>query len=148
MSDDGNSFDLPANAKEYVEIATFEQILEMDDGDPSKEFSRALVFGFFEQAASTFEDMDNNIDLDQLSALGHFLKGSSATLGLFKVRDACEKIQHWGAMKDETGNNDADSKDDNLEKIKDIMPQMKKDYEAVETWLKDYFGPDPDADGE
>jgi len=35
--------------------------------------------------------------LKTLSELGHFLKGSSATLGLTKVKDSCEKIQHYGA---------------------------------------------------
>ena len=37
-------------------------------------------------------------------SLGHFLKGSSATPGLTKVKDSCEKIQHYGARKDEHGN--------------------------------------------
>lgn len=42
-------------------------------------------------------------DLEKLSQLGHFLKGSSATLGFTHVRDECEKIQHWGHGMDETG---------------------------------------------
>jgi len=33
-------------------------------------------------------------DLQELSSLGHFLKGSSATLGLTKVKDMCEEMQH------------------------------------------------------
>lgn len=32
-------------------------------------------------------------NLTELSHLGHFLKGSSATLGFTKVKDECEKIQ-------------------------------------------------------
>lgn len=28
--------------------------------------------------------------------MGHFLKGSSATIGLVKIRDSCEKIQRYG----------------------------------------------------
>ena len=42
-------------------------------------------------------------DLENLLALAHFLKGSAATLGIYKVRDACEKIQHLAAGRDESG---------------------------------------------
>ena len=44
-----------------IDAATFEQILEMDEDDPSREFSRGIVFGFFEQAVNTFEKMDENL---------------------------------------------------------------------------------------
>ncbi|KAK6360372.1 hypothetical protein TWF730_006515 [Orbilia blumenaviensis] len=146
MSDD-ESYGLPKDADEYVDIETFEQILEMDDGDPDREFSRGLVFGFFEQAEATFQEMDARLkedDFDQVSSLGHFLKGSSATLGLFKVRDACEKIQHLGALKDETGNRDIKASEAQ-KAISRILPVMKEDYAAAERWLKDFFG---DAEGE
>ncbi|KAF3313807.1 hypothetical protein TWF173_005639 [Orbilia oligospora] len=139
MSDEG--FDLPENASEYVDVETFEQILEMDDGDPEREFSRGLVIGFFEQAESTFDEMDGSIhkkDLAQLSSLGHFLKGSSATLGLFRVRDTCEKIQHLGALKDESGNLDI-KEEEALRKITKLLPKMKQDYKAAEDWLKVFF---------
>jgi hypothetical protein len=42
-------------------------------------------------------------DLSQLHSLGHFLKGSSATLGLIKVRDSCEMIQNYGDYKNVKG---------------------------------------------
>lgn len=38
-------------------------------------------------------------DLQSLSKLGHFLKGSSAALGIQRVRTSCEKIQHVGKSK-------------------------------------------------
>jgi osomolarity two-component system, phosphorelay intermediate protein YPD1 len=41
-----------------VEVATFEQILEMDDDDEEREFSKGIVFGFFDQAAETFDKME------------------------------------------------------------------------------------------
>ncbi|KAF3933316.1 hypothetical protein ABW19_dt0201336 [Dactylella cylindrospora] len=146
MSDSGNQFDLPADAADYVDIPTFEQILEMDDEDGAREFSSSLVFGFFEQAATTFEDMDSRLaqdDLPTLSSLGHFLKGSSATLGIYKVRDSCEKIQHLGARTDETGNKPI-SEAEALEKIKEILPKMRKDYDDAEKWLKNFFGSEED----
>lgn len=77
--------------------------------------------------------------MSQLSALGHFLKGSSATLGIYKVRDSCEKIQHLGALKDETGIEEV-SEDVALEKIKEILVHMKKDYEEARVWLKAFYG--------
>jgi osomolarity two-component system phosphorelay intermediate protein YPD1 len=41
-----------------IDMATFEQILEMDDEEDEKEFSRSIVYGFFIQAEETFEKMD------------------------------------------------------------------------------------------
>lgn len=40
-----------------IDESTFEQILEMDDDD-DRDFSQGIVFGFFEQAGSTFEKME------------------------------------------------------------------------------------------
>lgn len=37
---------------------TFEQILEMDDDEEERDFSKSIVFGFFEQAENTFKNMD------------------------------------------------------------------------------------------
>lgn len=42
-----------------IDALTFEQILEMDDDEDEREFSKSIVFGFFEQAEQTFEKMDN-----------------------------------------------------------------------------------------
>jgi osomolarity two-component system phosphorelay intermediate protein YPD1 len=39
-------------------VITFEQILEMDDDD-DRDFSKSIVFGFFEQAEQTFTKMDD-----------------------------------------------------------------------------------------
>jgi hypothetical protein len=42
-----------------IDALTFEQILEMDDDEDDREFSRSIVFGFFEQAEQTFKKMDD-----------------------------------------------------------------------------------------
>ena len=39
-----------------IDSTIFDQILEMDD-DGDQEFSRSIVFGFFEQAEQTLADM-------------------------------------------------------------------------------------------
>jgi osomolarity two-component system phosphorelay intermediate protein YPD1 len=46
-----------ADMEDCIDKNTFEQILEMDDDD-DKEFSRGIVFGFFDQAKSTFDKME------------------------------------------------------------------------------------------
>jgi len=130
---------LPAG---MIDLTTFEQILEMDDDDEEREFSKAIVFGFFEQAETTFGQMDESLkkeDLSQLSSLGHFLKGSSATLGLVKVKDACEKIQHLGANKDETGTEDLPDKSACLERIATTLETMKSEYKTAETELRKFY---------
>lgn len=42
---------------DVIDPATFEQILEMDDEDDEREFSKGIVYGFFEQAETTFANM-------------------------------------------------------------------------------------------
>ena len=41
-----------------IDQVTFEQILEMDDDEDEREFSRSIVYGFFEQAETTFKKME------------------------------------------------------------------------------------------
>jgi osomolarity two-component system phosphorelay intermediate protein YPD1 len=132
--------DVELNLGQAVDMSTFNQILEMDDpGD--HEFSYSLVFGFFEQAEETFDAMDQALedkDLEKLSSLGHFLKGSSATLGLVKVRDGCEKIQRYGKKENVDGSPEPDEALC-LERIKDALKAVKTDYKDVEKILKRYY---------
>lgn len=83
-------------------------------------------------------------DLANLSSLGHFLKGSSATLGMTKVKDSCEKIQHYGAHKDDVGQ--PTDMDDTvlLKKIKATLETVKVEYKEAERVLKQFYH-DPDA---
>ncbi|KAF9772247.1 hypothetical protein IL306_010028 [Fusarium sp. DS 682] len=128
------------NFGDNIDMATFDQILEMDEpGD--NEFSSSIVFGFFEQAEETFEQIKDALedsDLDKLSSLGHFLKGSSATLGLVKVRDGCEKIQRYGKHEKLDGSPEDDN-DVCLKQIKDAFEEVKKDYAEVEHLLRKYY---------
>lgn len=45
--------------QDKLDYATFEQILEMDDDEDDRDFSKGIVFGFFEQAEGTFEKMES-----------------------------------------------------------------------------------------
>jgi osomolarity two-component system phosphorelay intermediate protein YPD1 len=78
-------------------------------------------------------------DLDKLSSLGHFLKGSSATLGLVKVRDACEKIQRYGKNENLDGSPEEDE-EICLQRIEEAFKAVKKDYTEVEAALREYYG--------
>lgn len=80
-------------------------------------------------------------DLAQLSSLGHFLKGSSATLGMTKVKDSCEKIQHFGANKSADGSKDVPDDDECLDNLKKIIKQAKGEFAEVEKRLRQFYEP-------
>ena len=46
-----------------IDPMTFEQILEMDDDEDEREFSKSIVFGFFDQAEVTFAKMDDALSV-------------------------------------------------------------------------------------
>lgn len=48
-------------AGDSIDAATFEQILEMDDDEEEREFSKSIVYDFFTQAESTFDKMNANL---------------------------------------------------------------------------------------
>jgi osomolarity two-component system phosphorelay intermediate protein YPD1 len=84
-------------------------------------------------------------DFHALSSLGHYLKGSSAAVGLVKLKASCEKIQNYGNKLDETGNTSI-AEDDALAKIAEVLVVTKKDFRDAEIWLKRFYGEDPGKD--
>lgn len=80
-------------------------------------------------------------DLDELSSLGHFLKGSSATLGLTKVKDSCEKIQHYGQKKDDAGTGDEPDEEICLTRIGVTLKAVRAEYKEAKGVLTKFFGP-------
>lgn len=58
QNDDGHDTSNLPDLGDAIDIVTFSQILEMDDSEDDREFSKSIVFGFFEQAEETFEKMD------------------------------------------------------------------------------------------
>lgn len=77
-------------------------------------------------------------DLPELSRLGHFLKGSSAAIGLKKVKATCEKIQHIGNCKDEVGIRQM-QEDEALNKITQILPRVKAENSEAEEYLRNFY---------
>jgi len=124
-----------------VDKPTFEQILDMDEED-DRDFSKSIVFGFLEQAEQTFSKMDTAMkekNLPELSSLGHFLKGSSATLGFTKVKDECEKIQHYGHKKNATGEGDEPDEKKCLAMIGESLAEAKRAYAVVNELMKVFY---------
>lgn len=77
-------------------------------------------------------------ELLKLSNLGHFLKGSSAALGVSRVQATCEKIQNYGKLWDEEHLKELSEKDA-LKKIEPLLKTGKKEYTDAEKWLRTYY---------
>ncbi|KAI9321348.1 signal transduction histidine kinase [Dichotomocladium elegans] len=126
-----------------IDMNIFDQLLDMDD-EEDHEFSFNIVNNYFEQAVETFKNMDEALDkrdLPELSRLGHFLKGSSAAIGLKQVQATCEKIQHIGNCQDEQIGNKLNEKDA-LKKLTQILPRVKQEYIDAEQYLKSFYEQD------
>ncbi|RKP12711.1 signal transduction histidine kinase, partial [Piptocephalis cylindrospora] len=123
-----------------VDFDTFGQLLEMDEED-DHEFSRSIVYNYFEQAEATFTDMNKALaqeDLEALSRLGHFLKGSSAALGLQQVQVTCEKIQHCGNQLDDMGIQEISSAHA-LDRLRTLIRLVKEQYTEAEGHLRGFY---------
>ncbi|PIL22321.1 hypothetical protein GSI_15009 [Ganoderma sinense ZZ0214-1] len=145
-----------------IDLDTFNQILDLDEDD-THEFSLGMTEAYFSQASSTFTDMDDALyvispayscsllidpstpstcskkkDLPKLSSLGHFLKGSSAALGVSAVQATCEHIQHYGALRDEETGGDL-TQEDALAMIAPLLERVKREYAIAEKWLRNWY---------
>ncbi|KAJ2001574.1 Phosphorelay intermediate protein [Coemansia thaxteri] len=147
-NNDHNDDDLLDN--EILDLDAFNQLLSMDDeNDEEYEFSRDIVHNYFEQATTTFADMDKALldkDLSKLSSLGHFLKGSSATIGVKKVQECCKHIQYLGKLQGPSGEGSVDQ-EQALRQIEEELKIGKREYQKAEEFLSFFYEADPaDAD--
>ncbi|KAF8746533.1 Histidine-phosphotransfer HPT protein, partial [Rhizoctonia solani] len=123
-----------------IDESVFNQITEMDEEDDC-EFSSDIVRDYFKQAITTLGELNdalNQKDFATLSSKGHFLKGSSAALGVKKVQESCEHIQHYGHKRDEIKGVDL-TETQALRRIELLMPRLEKDYESAKAWLINYY---------
>jgi osomolarity two-component system phosphorelay intermediate protein YPD1 len=149
-----------------IDFGAFSQILEMDE-DGDNDFSRELVENYYDQADTTFDEMDDALcepflsffvtrescltvsffrkrarkDLLKLSDRGHYLKGSSATMGLAKVSASCERMQHYGKLRDEEKQCDL-APPEALDMIKRLLLNVKKEYAEAKGYLDKYYAGD------
>ncbi|KAJ3474659.1 hypothetical protein NLI96_g12332 [Meripilus lineatus] len=141
---EGSDEAAPAESEEYhpINMEIFEQILELDEDDEDLEFSSGMVEAYFAQADKTFDDMDEALrdkKLAELSSLGHFLKGSSAALGIHRVQNTCEEIQHYGKKEDFKAGGKALLDDVALGMIEVCIARGKEEYKVARKWLEDWF---------
>ncbi|KAJ2833900.1 Phosphorelay intermediate protein [Coemansia furcata] len=136
---------------EILDLDAFNQLLSMDDeNDEEYEFSRDIVYNYFEQAITTFADMDKALkakDLSKLSSLGHFLKGSSATIGVKKVQECCRHIQFLGKLQGANGDGTVDESSA-LDLIEKELKSGKLEYKKAEEFLRFFYESDPAEDDE
>lgn len=121
----------------------FDQILELDEDedDPSDPFpfSKGMAYDYLSQAEKTFTEMATALkekDLERLSSLGHFLKGSSAALGVSRVQSSCEQIQNYGQLRED---NKVIKEDDAIAKISTILARARGEYQIAKDWLEKFF---------
>jgi osomolarity two-component system phosphorelay intermediate protein YPD1 len=148
----------PTSTEDFLDATIFQQLLDMDDDD-EREFSKGIVWNYFDQVKGSFAPIEGGMfvpmvmrltyasekrDFNALSSLGHFLKGSSAAVGLVKLKASCEKIQNYGNKLDETGNTSIPG-DEALTKIAEVLVVTKKDFKDAEIWLKRFYGENPEA---
>jgi osomolarity two-component system phosphorelay intermediate protein YPD1 len=77
-------------------------------------------------------------DLSTLSSLGHFLKGSAATLGFNKIRDSCQVIQQYGHKLNVDGTSEPDEKVC-LKKISEALKTAEVDTTELEKIMNGFF---------
>jgi len=122
---------------EAIDTDVFDQVLELDDDDGL--FSKDMVDAYFVQADKTFNDMDAALtqkNLSELSSLGHFLKGSSAALGVFKVQHSCEHIQNCGQLREESATlTEAEA----IVKIAKFLAGAREEYAEAKKWLDGFY---------
>ncbi|KAJ2809277.1 Phosphorelay intermediate protein [Coemansia guatemalensis] len=137
---------------DILDIDIFNQLLAMDDDDDDDnpqddeedihKFSRDIVSQYFDQARTTFADMEKALkakDLSKLSSLGHFLKGSSATIGVKKVMECCKHIQFLGKLQNISGKDSIDE-DQALKLITQELRTGKKEYVNARDFLGFFYG--------
>ncbi|KZP06911.1 hypothetical protein FIBSPDRAFT_966029 [Athelia psychrophila] len=103
---------LPAHHQQHpqtappIEMEIFAQILDLDDDDGAHACSRALVAAFFQQARTAHRDMLRAYakqNPTELAALGHFLMGSAAALGIARLSYTCRQIERHGTVAADLG---------------------------------------------
>ncbi|CEQ42088.1 SPOSA6832_03878, partial [Sporobolomyces salmonicolor] len=131
----------PPGTGSVVDMDVFGQLLEIDD-DESHDFSKTLAFDYISQAESTFVEIEEALekkDLDALSRKGHFLKGSSAALGLQRVQHSCEAMQHFGKRRDAHGEGPEVSDGEALNRCRVLLVRLRKEQDEAKEWLEAFY---------
>ncbi|SCV68119.1 BQ2448_240 [Microbotryum intermedium] len=131
----------PATTGPVVDMEVFGQLLEIDD-DEEHDFSKTLAIDYIGQAETTFAEIEEALDakdLDALSRKGHFLKGSSAALGLHHVQHSCELMQHYGKCKDGSGEGADLTEEVALRKCRALLKRLRIEQDEAKAWLENFY---------
>lgn len=130
-----------------IEWLVFSELVAMDEDE--EDFSKGLFRTFVDQFEETFSEFDENIqseDLEKISSLGHYLKGSAAALGLTTISEQCERIQNYGHKIEFETDDKTEDKDDLkqlnsywIALIEDAMEKAKDGFQKSKAALSDYF---------
>lgn len=128
-----------------VEWSVFSELVAMDEDE--EEFSKGLCQTFVNQFKDTAKEIDENLkskNLEKLSSLGHYLKGSAAALGLKAISSQCERIQNYGHRVNFDNHKpeksiDEDSDDFWINLIQDAVDKAKSGFEDSKAALDEYF---------
>jgi HPt (histidine-containing phosphotransfer) domain-containing protein len=85
---------------DFLNHEMFEQLIELERDDPG--FLKDIIATFISQATSSFQSLEiqySQRNLEEISRIGHLLKGASAALGLSTLSLTCERIQYLGKSK-------------------------------------------------
>lgn len=136
-----------------VDWPVFWELVAMDEDEEG--FSQGLFQTFVDQFEDTYKELEESVeekDLDKLSSLGHYLKGSAAALGLVTVAEQCERIQNYGhknncddfELDDETN---TDITDDAywVTLVEDAMAKVQDAFKKSKAALNEYFGEPADS---
>ncbi|SCU98420.1 LAMI_0F14554g1_1 [Lachancea mirantina] len=129
--------------REVVNWDILDEIVSLDEDNP--DFSRNLIEQFLEQASTTFAQIDAELqgkrDLAQLASLGHFLRGSSAALGLQRIAWACERIQNLGRKREGAADPAAPLSDDfYADQIASALAQARVEFDVARQELSKFYG--------
>lgn len=80
-------------------------------------------------------------DLEVLSARGHFLKGSSAALGLRRVQHSCEALQHFGKCLDAHGEGPPCGEDEALRRCRILLGRLVREQKDAKDVRLVYLSP-------
>lgn len=81
----------------------------------------------------------NKRDLDTLSRKGHFLKGSSAALGLQRVQHSCESMQHFGNRRDEHGEGPELTEQEALRRCRVLLKRLRLEQGEAKQWMEGFY---------
>lgn len=85
-------------------------------------------------------------ELDKFSKSAHFLKGSSAQLGITSLQHTCTTLQHYGERWDEKKDKDRVknlTEEESLKLIPPVLSKAKQEYKAARKWMELYLAGDP-----